>query len=395
MSNSTRGSKDLMRAINYSIILNKIKEIGPVSRVKLAKITGLSAATVTGITAELIADDLIFEKETGDSSGGRRPILLALNPRGGYAVGIKLTEKYLYGALVNFEGEVIDKQNTAFVSRTPESAVELIGKLTEQLLENNQISKEKLLGVGVGVAGFVDFDRGLLIQSTFFGWRNVPFSKLVGERLGVKTYIDNDVNTLVVAEQLFGAGQNLEHFITITVGRGVGMGIVVHGQIYRGVNGAGEFGHITVQPGGRQCTCGKRGCLETFVSDEGLLVGGKEACGQSIANVDELLKLAESGNKKAQEVFARAGTILGVQIANLITVLLPMRIIIGGEGARFGDWLFEPMRQAIAENIMPGQGEMTEVCVEPWGDDAWALGAACLVLGEFLKSPIYGKPLLD
>ena len=246
MSNSTRGSKDLMRAINYSIILNKIKEIGPVSRVKLAKITGLSAATVTGITAELIADDLIFEKETGDSSGGRRPILLALNPRGGYAVGIKLTEKYLYGALVNFEGEVVEKQNTAFVSRTPESAVELIGGLTEQLLENNQISKEKLLGVGVGVAGFVDFDRGLLIQSTFFGWRNVPFSKLVGERLGVKTYIDNDVNTLVVAEQLFGAGQNLEHFITITVGRGVGMGIVVHGQIYRGVNGSWHLQHSAV-----------------------------------------------------------------------------------------------------------------------------------------------------
>ncbi|MFH1446294.1 MAG: hypothetical protein ABIG43_02655, partial [Chloroflexota bacterium] len=146
MSNSTRGSKDLMRAINYSIILNKIKDIGPVSRVKLAKITGLSAATVTGITAKLIADDLIFEKETGDSSGGRRPILLALNPRGGYAVGIKLTENYLYGALVNFEGEVIEKQNKAFVSRTPELAVELIGELTEQLLENNQISKEKLLG---------------------------------------------------------------------------------------------------------------------------------------------------------------------------------------------------------------------------------------------------------
>jgi len=395
MTNSTRGSKDLIKAINYSIILNKIKEIGPISRAKLAKITGLSAATLTGIAAQLIAEDLIFEKEMGESKGGRKPILLALNPSGGYAVGIKLTEKCLYGALVNFEGEVVEKRNVTLRSKTPESAIELIIELTEHFLENSQTSKEKLLGVGIGVAGLVDFDRGLLIQSPFFKWRNVPFSKMVEERLGVKTYVDNDVNTLVVAEQLFGAGQNLDHFITITVGRGVGMGLVIHGQIYRGVNSAGEFGHITVQPDGRQCDCGNRGCLETIVSEESLLLRGRETCLQSLKNVDELLKLADSGNKRAQEVFDRAGTILGIQIANLITVLSPFRIIIGGEGARFGDWLFKPMRQAIAQYIMPGQGQATEVCVEPWGDDAWALGAACLVLGEFLKSPIYRNSPLD
>jgi len=388
MRNSSRGSKDLIKAINYSIILNKIKDIGPVSRVKLAKITGLSAATLTGITAQLIADKLIFEKETGESKGGRKPILLALNPSGGYAVGIKLTEEYLYGALVNFEGEVIEKRNASLVSKTPESVIELIVELTEHLLEDSQISKEKLLGVGIGVAGLVDFDRGLLIQSPFFKWRNVPFSEEVEKHLGVKTYVDNDVNTLVVAEQLFGAGQNLDHFITITIGRGVGMGLVIHGQIYRGVNSAGEFGHITVQPDGRQCDCGKRGCLETIVSEKGLLISGKETCQQSINNVNELLELADSGNKKAQEVFARAGRILGIQIANLITILSPFRIIIGGEGVRFGKWLLEPMRQAIAQHVMLGQSSVTEVCVEPLGDDAWALGAACLVMGEFLKSPI-------
>jgi predicted NBD/HSP70 family sugar kinase len=395
MVTSKRGSKDLIRAINYSIILNKIKEIGPVSRAELAKVTGLSSATLTGISAQIIADGLIFEKEMGESKGGRKPILLALNPSGGYAVGIKLTENTLIGVLVNFVGEIIERYNMKLVSKTPESVADLIGNLTEELIKRSQVPKDKLLGVGVGAAGLVDFDRGMLITSPFFRWRNVPFSQLVQNRVGVKTYVDNDVNTLMVAEQLFGAGQNLEHFITITIGRGLGMGIVVNGQIYRGVKSAGEFGHITVHSNGRQCACGKRGCLETLVSDEGLLISGREVCSEPVDSVDDLLQLAESDHNNAQNVFAQAGTLLGAQIANLITVLSPMRIIIGGEGVRFGDWIFKPMHQTIKENIMPYQGEATEVVVEPWGDDRWAVGAGCLVLGEFVKSPLYRNSSYD
>jgi N-acetylglucosamine repressor len=393
------GNRTLIRAINRSLVLNTIKSGGPISRTQVARRTGLSPATVSGITAELMADGLIFEKAPGDSRGGRRPILLALNPRGGYVVGVKLTETQAVGALTDLEATVVAKQTLPLSGRTPEAVIATLAGAVDGLLREGHVRRKQLLGVGIGVAGIVHAEAGILRQSPFLGWRDLPLRDMLRDRLHVPVYIDNDVNTLTLAERWFGAGQGVDHFLVVTVGRGVGMGIVLNGQFYRGTaGGAGEFGHTVVDPEGPLCDCGKRGCLEALVGDPGLLRMASEAfdrgeMAERPASPEALLASAQAGEEGARAVLSRAGEILGCCLANLINVFDPQLIIISGEGVRAGEWLFGPMRQSIDRHVMPGLAGDTEIRIDRWDDDAWARGAASLVLRELFESPVHGQPV--
>jgi predicted NBD/HSP70 family sugar kinase len=381
--------------------LNTVKTYGPIARSEIARRTGLSPATITGIAAELIEADLIFEKATGDSSGGRRPILLALNPNGGYVIGIKLTEKQAIGALTDLQATVIAKQAEELDEISPQGVVKTMSLLAAGLLRSAGLPKKKLLGAGLGLAGIVNSERGLLRVSPYFHWKDLPLRDMLQESLGVPVYIDNDVNTLTLAEKWIGAGQGIDDFLTITVGRGIGMGIVANGQFYRGARGgAGEFGHTVVDVDGPTCDCGKRGCLESFVSDPGLLHMADEAyqrgeLPQPVNSVAGLAILAEQGNPAARAIFERAGDIFGQAVANLINIFDPQRIIIGGEGVHAGKLLFDPMQAAIRCHVMPGLAGDTEIRIEPWGDDAWARGAASLVLRELFESPVHHELALE
>lgn len=395
MTNHPLGNRDLIRAINRSAVLNTIKTQGPISRVDIARISRLSAATISGITAELIDDDLIFEKETGDSRGGRRPILLALNPKGGYVVGLKLLERQVVGVLTDLEATVLSKYTLSLDNHSLKHAIETMGRVVETLVSQCDLQQRQLLGVGLGLAGIIDGQRGRLRHSPIFGWRNVPIGDLLQEQVHVPVHVGNDVDTLTLTEKWFGKGQGLENFLTVTIGRGVGLGIVVNGQIYSGFQGgAGEFGHMVIDPSGPQCACGNRGCLETYVSDPALVRAAKEAISrgdlpESAGNLDGLLQLAQEGQSSARAIFEQAGQVLGRGIANLINIFSPQQIIMSGEGVRAGNLIFDPMSETIARHVMPGLVEDTYIEVDVWNDDAWARGAAGLVLQELFKSPIY------
>ncbi|NOX61232.1 MAG: ROK family transcriptional regulator [Chloroflexi bacterium] len=391
----TRGNRELMRAINRAAVLNTIRERGDISRTEVAALTGLSPATITTITAELIEEGLVFEKTSGDSRGGRRPILLALNPHGGYVVGIKLTEEHVFGALTDLEATVLAKMTGEMENPRLDTAVNAVVRVVNALVERAAISREKLLGVGVGLAGIVDAGEGVLRHSPIFGWQNVPLAGLLRSHLHVPVYIDNDVNTLTLTEQLFGAGRGIENFLTMTIGRGVGMGVVLNGQLYRGRHGgAGEIGHTVLDPEGPRCACGNRGCLETYVSDPHLLRMAGEAFARGelqteISTVEELLQLARGGNPVARAIYAQAGEKLGRTIANLINALNPSLIIISGEGMRAADFIVDSLHAAIERHVMPGLAGDAEVRIDLMSDDAWARGAASLVLQELFKTPFF------
>jgi glucokinase-like ROK family protein len=394
MSNYPLGNRELIRAINRSTVLNTIKISGSISRVEIARSTGLRAETVSGITAEFIESGLVFEKAEGDSRGGRRPILLAINPQGGYVVGVKLMEKYVVGAITDLEATIISKHSEAHNDYSPEAAIETLAGVVNKLADKIQISRHQLLGVGMGLAGIVNAREGILRYSPYFGWRDVPIVELLQSRLQIPVYIDNDVNTLTLNEQLFGSGQGIDNFLTVTVGRGIGLGIVVNGQLYRGGNGGGgEFGHTIVDPQGPICACGKRGCLETYTSDPALLQMADQATARGelpddIETIDNLIACAESGNATAQKIFTQSGETLGRGIANLINIFNPQEVILSGEGIRMGKFLFDPMNASITQNVMPGLADDTAIRIDEWEDDAWARGAASLVLQELFKSPI-------
>jgi N-acetylglucosamine repressor len=389
------GNRDLIRAINRSHVLNAIKTYGPIGRADIARRTGLSPATVTSISAKLIAQNLVLEKAAGDSSGGRPPILLVINPKGGYVIGIKLTETHAICALTDLEAYILAKSTLPLSGHDPVQVVEDLVQMLPSFIREQKISKKQLLGVGVGLAGIIDAENGILRQSPIYGWNNVPLRDMLQSKLHIPVYIENDVNTLTLTERWFGPGQGVDHFLTVTVGRGVGLGIVANGQFYRGqTGGAGEFGHITINPDGPLCACGKRGCLEAYIGDPGLIRSAKEAAAHgmlpdSVQDVDALLSLAQSGNSTAIQIFDQAGRMLGIGIATLINLFNPKKIIISGEGTREGDFLFIPMQESIQQNTMPGLFDPDIVEIIPWGDDAWARGAAGLVLRELFESPIH------
>lgn len=389
------GNRRFMRTLNRSIVLNTIKTLGPIDRSRIARHVKLSPATVSAITADLISQGLVFEKEPGDSRGGRRPTLLAINPQGAYVVGIKLTETHAIAALADLEATVLAKRTRVLPGSDPESAIELMAQLTNSLLVEAGIPSEKLIGVGVGLAGIVDFQKGILRQSTYLGWHNLPIRDLLRERIKAEVYIDNDVNTLTLAEVWFGCGQDIENFLTVTVGRGVGLGIVANGQFYRGAGGgAGEFGHTVIDPDGVPCDCGKRGCLETLVGDPGLLRQARSAFekGELPAlpkDTGELAQMALDGNQAATRILRDAGAILGQSIANLINLLNPQRILIAGEGVVRGPVFFDALKNSVCSFALPDLYSDVDLRIEPWGDDVWARGAASLVLLSLFESPVH------
>jgi predicted NBD/HSP70 family sugar kinase len=379
--------RQLLKAINRTSILNVIKTHGPIARADIANLTDLSPATVTGLTAELIHDGLIFEKQEGTSRGGRPPILLALDPARVYVAGIKLAEEHAAFALATLNSDIIAKDTIQLADRDPQRISDQLAQGVQALLHGAQVSPGRLLGVGVGLAGIIDSTAGICRVSPHNGWREVPFATLLEERLGCLVYLDNNVNSLTLMERLYGVGQNARDFLVITIGRGIGMGIVAEGQLYRGAwGGGGELGHIVIDPDGFLCNCGNRGCLETFVAEPWLLQR-VNLNGLKVSTPDELLMAAEAGNPVALDVLEKAGRLLGQALANLINLFNPELIIISGEGVRMGEFMFKPMRDAMQRHAFAQLIQGVDVKIEPVSDDEWARGAASLVLSKIFSVP--------
>lgn len=394
-------NRQLIRAINRSTVLNIVKADGPIPRTEIGRLSGLSPATVSEITADLIAEGLIYEKAAGDSTGGRPPILLALNHDAAYVVGLKLAERQISAALTDIEATILYTLTVPVTEMTlVERAVAALAGAVEQMIARSSVSRDRVTGVGIGLAGIIDAERGLCRYSPFLDWRDVPLKQLVEKKIDIPVRIDNDVNTLAMAEKWFGAGQGVDDFLVVTVGRGVGLGIVINGQFYRGTRGGGgEFGHTVMDPDGPLCDCGKHGCLEAYVADPALVQAAREAAARGelgsvdpdALNVEQITELARTGNGTSREIFARAGRMLGMGIANLINIFNPALIIVSGEGVRAGDLLFGPMREAVARYTFDSLVEDTEIVIQEWGDEAWAWGAASLVLQEIYKSPVHAR----
>lgn len=377
------GSKHLIREINQAIVLNAIRTRGALSRTEIAQMSHLGLPTVSAITAELIESGLLYERSTGASTGGRPRVLLALNAQAGHAVGVKLTEEMAYLVLTDLEATIVARDETPIAGRTPQEIVTTLADAITALMP--AAGNSPVLGVGVGMAGVIDRNRALVRHATYSGWRDLAFGALLESRLNLPVVMDNDVNALAAAEQWFGAGRNASNFIVISLGRGIGMGMVLDGRLFRGTGGgAGEFGHMTIVPNGPPCACGKRGCLEALVSDPALAAQSSAALRRPLT-IQQAIAEAQEGNAELRSIFATAGRTLGMAAANVVNLLNPGLIIVGGEGTRAGALLLEPFRDSLREHCFDGLFEDVEIVTDPWGDEAWARGAASLLLGELFE----------
>lgn len=378
-----RGSKDLIREINESIVLGELRSHPLSSRTDIARRTGLSLPTVSGITGRLIEAGLVEERETGVSIGGRRPVLLALRPEAGYVVGIKLTESKVIAVLTDLEATVVGRHVVETSATTVDAVVAAIVAAVRTLTPS--AGRAPVHGVGVGLAGVIDREAGLVRHATYAHWRDVDLGGLLESTLDLPIVVDNDVNALVASEQWFGAGRGVADFAVVSIGRGVGLGLVLDGRIYRGGGGgAGELGHVKVLEDGPLCACGGRGCLEALVGEPAICTQVTAGLGR-LVDIETAVRLARDGDSTARSVFARAGRLLGTATANLVNVLNPSRVVLVGEGTGAGDLFMEDFEAALRDGVFPPLRDDLEVIVDEWDDEAWARGAASLLLGELFQ----------
>jgi predicted NBD/HSP70 family sugar kinase len=376
-----------MRDLNANLIVNLVKQHGPISRADLARQSRLSPATVSGITGRLVRSEILSEIAVGPSNGGRPPVLLSLNEQAGFVIGIKVRGTGLTTAVTDLGLEVrySDEVEIDLVG-DPSTALDAIEGAVGRALRS-AVKGKKVLGVGIGIPGVVDAERGVCRFSHILNWQDVDLGPALHRRLKLPVWIDNDVNTLAVAEKWFGAGVGLTNFLTVTIGRGIGLGIVVNGEIYRGeLGGAGEFGHLVVADG-PLCQCGNVGCLEAVAAEPALAARASLLLGRPVLP-EELAGLAEVGNQGVADLLGEGGRTVGRALANLITLLNPARVIVSGEGVRLGPAFFGPLVDAARRLPFAGMGQQTDILIQPWGDEAWAKGAATLVLRELFRPPV-------
>jgi len=392
-------SREFSKTINQFNILNTIRKSGMISRVEIAEITGLGRSTVTNITAHLIKEKMIFEKKTETSSSrGRRRVLLALNPDAAYVVGVKLSAFQISFAVTNMQADVMSSLivPVRIGQRPVEFIVDLIEEGIGHCVAKARLKMEKISGIGIGIPGFIDSKRGIVYWSPLYKQGNTTLRELTQDRFKIPTYVENDANTVTLAQQWFGEGRGVDNFLTVTVEHGIGMGIVVNGQIYRGERGIGaEFGHLIIKPGDELCRCGKRGCIEAYAADYKILEAaimacktGKWQCGDiSSLTIEDVTSAARNGDPVLKKIFKGSGEILGLGISGLVQIFNPEKIIIAGEGVRAGDLLFKPMRRMIKKHTTAELYKTLKIVVQKWKDTDWARGAASMVLQELYKSP--------
>lgn len=391
------GSPDLIHDLNRTLVLNLVRERGGISRAEVARASGLSPSAVTGIISELIADGFLVQgrgEENGSSSTkarlGRPATALRVNPSAGHVVGVKLAATSMTAVLADLAGEPVVFLAQARSAEGIQGVLDEIAGLVARVTDIGSRRPGKLLGVGVGLPGMVDPESGAVHASPMRELNGANVGALLAGAINVPIHVDNDVNTLTIAEHLFGQGRGVRHLAVVSVGRGIGMGLVLNGALYRGrAGGAGELGHVTVDPFGAPCWCGRRGCLETVASEPALVERVRRETGRRVG-IDELASAARQDPAVAT-VLADAGRAVGVAVRNVVSVLDPERIVISGEGVRLGHQYLDAIREQVVEGGVERQ-PIPEIVHEPWGDEAWARGAASLVLGELFHPAHLPQP---
>lgn len=389
MNKPRRGNRDLMRAMNRNLLLNMIRAQGPLSRTQLTALSGLSVGAVSQIVGDLIESNWVTEAGESDSTGGRRQVLLRLNPTAAYVAGLKLMEDCAVCAVTDLDATVLHyAEHPLPATQTPELIAQALAQVVIDALAQSGLRQDQVRGVGIGLAGVIDGDTGIVHYSPFFQWQDVPLAGLVAEHLHVPVYLENDVNTLTITEQLFGLGHDVPSFAVVTIGRGIGMGVVINHQLYRGhKGGVGELGHLTIEQDGPLCSCGRRGCLEALAADEAIVREAQRAL-EAPVTMQQIIQAAQDGHEAACAALAHSGHYLGLGLAVVVNLFCPELIIVSGEGVAAGPCRLDPMFETLRANTFNGLLDGVKIEVKPTDDLAWARGAAGLVVGKLFASPL-------
>lgn len=382
----------LQREYGRRALLSQIRRNGPIPRIELSGVTGISRATVTTITAELLAAGLIEEvprdELAADARRGRPRVDLKIRGGAHLVAGVKVSTRTLSLVLIDFEGTELATLESDLSAPVLSANVlsDEIFHAVQNLAGKVGKSLSDISGVSVGIAGVVQASGGFVYWSPSLNERNVEFGARLTKRLGMPAFVDNDANLVAVAEHTFGLGRGHSDFIVVTIENGVGMGLFINGELYRGARGCGaEFGHTKVHLDGALCRCGQRGCLEAYVGDyallrEALTLPGSDPAAPPGERISNLLNRAKDGDSTAKSIVDRAGRMFAMGLANLVNIFDPQLIILAGEQMQFdhlfADEVIAVMRSSIVQIDKPPPG----VVIHKWGNLMWAKGAAAYAL---------------
>jgi predicted NBD/HSP70 family sugar kinase len=376
-------------------VLRMIWDQHRISRAEIARRTGLSRSTVTEIVDEILPTGLVAEVGVGPSRGGRPPIVLEFDYQAGCILGVDMGAAHIAVALIDLRGEILAWQHRAYSVRTdPEGTRALIIELCSACLAERPGSRKLLVGLGIAAPCPVDPQHpDRFSEIVLPDWGGRSGFKEIASKFKVPLMVDNDANLGALAERWWGAGRGVDDFAYVKVATGVGSGHFVQGKVYRGATGvAGEIGHVAIDPNGKPCVCGLRGCLATLVGAPALVGRAKELLARHpksvLANktltIDSIEDAALAGDPLGLEIVHEAAGHLGIAIAGLLNLMNPRLVILGGGLCRLGDLLLDPLRDVTRSRTLISSLTAANVKTSELGPRSIAVGAATFVLDAAL-----------
>lgn len=398
----------LMRELNRLLVLNTLRTSGPLSRVEIARRTGLSRTTVSSIMDALLVDELVREGGTQSASpqGGRRAILVHFNAEAGWVLGVDMGRTHITTVLGDLTATVKARRSSPFdADRGPDTCLPEVVAELRTLAAAAAAPWGKVVGVGLGMPGPMDANLHRTIGPPRMpGWDAVDVGGRLSQALGVPVYVDNDANLGALGESRYGAGRGVADVTYVKIGTGIGGGLVMGGQVYRGSRGsAGEIGHVTVDANGPTCDCGNRGCLEVYACAPAIVADARKRAADlraarprptgvadrdgttvtrlmDVADIADVVRAALSGDAACGAALSTAGERIGIVLADLVNLINPSLILLGGGVAKAGDILLGPVERTVSARSFAVATRNLRIAVGSLGDNAIALGGIATVL---------------
>ena len=394
-----------MREMNLALVLNTLRQHAPISRARLARMTGLQKATVSSLVKELLSGGFILDLgvDATSSTVGRPSTNLKLNPAAGFMIGAEIGVDYITVIATNFAGEVLKRQHESTIGLDGMDAIlarlmEILQKIYHQVSQGER----PVFGIGLGIPGLVDNETGTLLFAPNLGWRDVPLQQMLEGAFNIPVYVDNEANLAALGETYFGAGQDSDFVLYVVSGVGLGGGIVLNGGLLAGSSGfAGEVGHMTIDPGGLRCNCGNYGCWETVASQQAVFRRVRDAVNtgkhSSLLEATQgdlnrltmqmVVQAANNGDQVSCEALQETGDWLGIGIANLINALNPQRVVLGGGLSVAHECLLPAIKEVVEARALTWSRDNAEIVIASNGADACVIGGIATVYHKILSRP--------
>ena len=385
-----KATREQTRILNRRLVLKTIYHTEQISRAQIARATQLTRPTVSDIVADLMEQGLVVEIGYGPSTGGKPPMLVSIDPNAQHLISIDLSRQDFRGAITDLRGEIIHRDHRPLPKMDGDLALSLVYDLLDALVT---ATDRPILGIGVGTPGLIDAVNGVIVQAVNQDWRNVPLRRLLEDRYGVPVHVANDCQVSALGEYTFGDNDGVQNLVVISVGWGIGSGIVLNGQLLHGNPlGAGEIGHVGVVENGRPCRCGHSGCLETIAGAQAIVQQVRELVqdrpgtrpGPEDITFDKVCEMFRAGDVDVRQIIRTAGQGLGIAAANMIGTLGGCQIRLAGLLTCIGPFLLDVIREEVSKRTLTALAEKTHVDFAGLGDDIIIRGAAAMLLTQEL-----------